>query len=197
MSLQVGTLDRRYGIGLVVALGAFLLLKTGPFANEETRVVAPTESIPLAEQRLQKLRQAASTVAAREAILKQAQAELATRETGLLKGNTTAEAQAELIELLQSVAKANGIETHGVERKTEAVVNGDYGEVGVEVAFNCGIEQLVNLLAALADQPQILATNDVRISGGTDKKKAVQVRLGVSGIVPRKLLPQKKAGTTL
>jgi len=197
MSLQVGTLDRRYAFVLLAAVVAFVLLKSGPFASSDTVVVAPTESIPMAEKRLEKLRQAAATVAAKEEILKQAQAELATRESGLLKGDTQAQAQAQLIELVQSVAKSNGIETHGVERMTEAVVNGDYGEVGVEVAFNCGIEQLVNLLAALADQPQILATNEVRISGGSDKKKMVQVRLGVSGIVPRKLLPEKKAGTTL
>jgi len=197
MSLQVGALDRRYAIALLAALGAFVLLKAGPFASQDTSVVAPTESVSLAERRLEKVRQAASTVPARETILKQAQAELATRENGLLKGDTKAQAQAQLIELVQSVAKANGIETHGVERMTEGVVNADYGEVGVEVAFTCGIEQLVNLLASLADQPQILATDDVRISGGTDKKKMVQVRLAVNGIVPRKLLPEKKAGTNL
>jgi Tfp pilus assembly protein PilO len=197
MSLQVGTLDRRYAIALLAGLGAFLLLKVGPFASQDTTIVAPIESVSMAERRLEKVRQAASTVPARETILKQAQAEVATRENGLLKGDTKAQAQAQLIELVQSVAKANGVETHGVERMTEGVVNADYGEVGVEVAFTCGIEQLVNLLASLADQPQILATDDVRISGGTDKKKMVQVRLAVSGIVPRKLLPEKKAGTNL
>jgi Tfp pilus assembly protein PilO len=197
MSVQVGNLDRRHGIALLAALVAFVVLKSGPFASQNTQVVAPTETIAGAEQRLEKLRQAAATVPAREAILKQAQAELATRESGLLKGDTKAQAQAQLIELVQSVAQANGIGIHGVERMTEAVVNGDYGEVGVEVVFNCGIEQLVNLLAALADQPQILATNEVRIAGGTDKKKLVQVRLDVSGIVPRKLLPEKKPGTNL
>ena len=37
--------------------------------------------------------------------------------------------------------------------------------------FGCGIDQLVNFLAALADQPQILATNEIRVTGGADKKK--------------------------
>jgi len=194
MSLQVGTLDRRYAVALAAALGAFLVLKAGPFASHDTAVVAPTESVSMAERRLEKVRQAASTVPARESILKQAQAELAAREKGLLQGDTKAQAQAQLIEVVQSVAKANGIETHGVERMMESVVNADYGQVGVEVAFTCGIEELINLLAALADQPQILATDDVRISGGGDKKKKVQVRLAVSGIVRRKLLPEKKAG---
>ncbi len=60
------------------------------------------------------------------------------------------------------------------------------------VTFTCGIEQLVNLLAALANQPQILATNEIQVTGGTDKKKNVQVRLSLSGVVPRKLVPEKK-----
>ena len=77
-----------------------------------------------------------------------------------------------MIELVQSVAKANGIETHGVERMTEAVVNGDYGEVGVEVAFTCGIEQLVNLLAALADQPQLVTTEEFRQSRRTTRRRS-------------------------
>jgi hypothetical protein len=196
MSLEVGTLNRRYLLALLAAVVVFALLKTGPFASQATPVVAPAESVAGAEQRLEKLRQAAATVSAREAIFKQAQAELAKRESGLLTGNTPAEAQAQLIEILQSAAKANGIETHGVERMTEAAVNGDYAEVGVSVVFNCGIEQLINLLASLVDQPQILSTNEVRITGGSDKKKIVQVRLGVSGIVPRKLLPQKRGSTS-
>jgi len=196
MSLQVGTLDRKYAVFLAVSVVLFGVLKFGSSSGGGTTVVAATDSIPLAEKRLEKLRQAAATVPAKEQILKQAQAELAARAGGLLKGDTKAQAQAQLMELVQSVAKANGIETKGVERWTEAAIDNDFGEVGVEVTFGCGIEQLVNLLAALADQPQILATNEVRINGGTDKKKLVQVRLGVSGIVPRKLLPEKKAGTT-
>jgi Type II secretion system (T2SS), protein M subtype b len=195
MSLQVGTLDRRYATLLAVAVVLFAIFKFGGSSGSGPAVVTASDSIPLSEKRLEKLRQAAATVPAEEAIVKQAQAELAARESGLLKGDTKDQAQAELVELMQSVAKANGIDVRGVERYTQAPIDSDYGEVGVEVTFTCGIEQLVNLLAALADQPQILATNAVRINGGTDKKKQIQVRLGVSGIVPRKLLPEKKAGT--
>jgi Type II secretion system (T2SS), protein M subtype b len=195
MSLQVGTVDRKYAALLAVSLVLFVLLKFGS-SNSGTTVVGATDSVPLAEKRLEKLRQAAATVPAKEEILKQAQAELKTRESGLLKGDTKDQAQAQLIELVQNVAKANGIDVHGVERQTQAVIDNDYGEVGVDVTFTCGIEQLINLLAALADQPQILATNQVHVNGGNDKKKLVQVRLGVSGLVPRRLLPEKKAGTT-
>ena len=63
------------------------------------------------------------------------------------------------------------------------------------VRFACDIVQLVNLMAALADYPQILATDEMRIAGGSDKKKNVQVLLTVSTVVARKLLPEKKGGT--
>jgi hypothetical protein len=197
MSLQMGTLNRKYAVYLVVSLVLFAIFKFGASSNSGTTVVAATDTIPLAEKRLDKLRQLAATVPAKEELEKQAKAEVDARETGLLKGDTKEQAQAELLQIVQAVAKANGIDTHGVDRYTEAVINPDYGAVGVEVTFTCGIENLINLMAALADQQQILATDDVRINSGNDlKKKLIQVRLGVSGIVPRKLLPQKKVGTT-
>jgi hypothetical protein len=65
----------------------------------------------------------------------------------------------------------------------------------VTVRFACDIVQLVNLMAALADHQQILATDELRITGGNDKKKNVQVLLTVSTVVARKLLPEKKGGT--
>jgi len=193
--MTVGSLDRRNLVLLAVSLVVMAVLRFVVLADRgASSVVAPTESVPLAERRLDHLRQMASTLAGEEQMLKQAQAELATREAGMLKADTRPQAQAQLIDRVQAVAKANGIDSHGVERMADALVSNDYGEVTVEVAFTCGIEQLVNLLAALADEPQILATSEIRISGGTDKNKNVQVHLAVTGIVPRKLFPEKKGG---
>jgi hypothetical protein len=194
--MTIGNLDRRSRAWLVA--GAALLIpaaawRFGLFAGSDAGTV-PAEAIPIAEKRLESLRVRAASVAGKEARLKQAQAELATREKGILKADTKAQAQAQLIELLEAIAKANGIEVHGVERMSESVLSGDYGEVGVEVAFVCGIDQLVNLMAALADQPQILAANELRINGGNDKKKNIQVHLSVGALVARKLLPEKKGG---
>jgi len=195
--MTIGNLDRRSRAWLIA--GAALLIpaaawRFGLFAGLDTGTVAAAEAIPIAESRLQSLRAKAASVAGKEARLKQAQAELATREKGILKADTKNQAQAQLLELVQGIAKANGIEVRGVERMGEAVVSGDYGEVSVEVAFVCGIDQLVNLMAALADQPQILATNDLRINGGNGKNKNIQVHLSVGALVARKLLPEKKAG---
>lgn len=195
--MTIGNLDRRSRAMLVA--GAALLIpaaawRFGLFGSSDAGTVAAAQAIPIDENRLQSLRVKAASVPGKEERLRQAQGELATREKGILKADTKAQAQAQLLEMVQFIAKTNGIEVRGVERMSEAVISSDYGEVGVEVAFVCGIDQLVNLMAALADQPQILATNELRINGGNDKKKNIQVHLSVGALVARKLLPEKKGG---
>ena len=129
-------------------------------------------------------------------MLKQVSAELAIREHGLLIADTVPQAQAQLVTLIQRVARDSGFSALGVETMNVKPLANDYGEVSVSVAFNCGIDQLVNFLTGLANEPQLLATNEINISGGSDKKKMLQVRLSLSGVVPKKLLPVKKAGVS-
>lgn len=192
--MTVGTLDRKTILFLVAGLAVIGILRFGVYGDRGGEVVAPSESIPKAEQRLQRVRQLASMLPGKEAVLKQASAELAAREKGLLPGDTVEQAQVWLQSLIQRVAQANGFNAPGLEARNVKPLANDYGEVSVSVAFTCGIEQLVNFLAAIANQPEVLATNEINISGGGDKKKNVQVRLTLSGVVPKKLLPAKKAG---
>jgi hypothetical protein len=55
----------------------------------------------------------------------------------------------------------------------------------------------VNLLAALANQPELLSTSEIQITGSADKNKVIQVRLTLSGVVSRKLNQEKKIGGAL
>jgi len=193
MSTAIGTLDRKkLGILLVgVALLATRLVTL--FRDVPAAVVASAESVPIAERRLERMRQLAATVPGKEAVLQQARAELAVREAGILKADTAAQAGAQLLDVIRKAAMVNGIDARGAEEvnRVKPLAN-DYGEVSVTVTFNCGIEQLVNFLAALANEPQILATNEINVSGGNDKNKTVQVRLSLSGVVPKKLVPERK-----
>jgi hypothetical protein len=151
--------------------------------------------VPLAEKRLELVRQKTATVSGKTALLKQAAAELEAREKGILQADTAAQAQAQLLDIIHRLAAGNGFDARGAEELREArPLGSDYGEVSVTGSFTCQIEQLVNFLAQLANEPQILATNVIRINGTNDKKKTVQVRLSLSGVVPRKLVPVKKAG---
>src|SRR4029077_17242474 len=175
-------------LGLLVAI----VLRSGLSNDSSGVVVAPSDSIPAAEHRLERLRPLDATVPGKEEVLKKALAELDTRHAGMLKADTSAQAQAQLIEVIRRVAMANGIDARGAEEMRVRPLANDYGEVSVTVTFSCAIEQLVNFLAALANEPQILATNEINISGGNDKKKNVQVRLGLSAVVPKKLVPAKR-----
>src|SRR6185312_2616209 len=196
MALEMGTFDRRLGFLLAGAAALFLILRFGVYGGSSSEpVVAANDSIPMAEARLVRLRQLAATVPGKQDLVMHAQAELADREKGVLRADTEAQADAQLLEILQNTTKANGIDARGVQEFGRQVIShsDDYGEIWTTVTFTCGTEQLVNLLAALANQPQILATNEINISGGNDKKKNIQVRLAVSALVPRKLIPKRGA----
>jgi hypothetical protein len=192
--MNVGTLDRKTLTFLVTGLAVIVVLRFGVYGDRGSEVVAPSESIPKAEQRLQRVRQLAAMLPGKEAVLRQASAELASREKGLLVADTVPQAQGALLLLIQRIAQANGFNAPGAEGRDAKPLGNDYGEVSVSVAFTCGIEQLVNFLAAIANEPQVLATNEINIMGGADKRKNLQVRLSLSGVVPKKLLPVKKTG---
>jgi hypothetical protein len=190
--VNLGTLDRRALLMLLGGLLAIAILRFGVYGGHPAAVVAASDSIPLAEKRLARLREVAATVPGKETVLKAATAELQTREKGMLKADTVPQAEARLQEVIRSVGTANGIDARGMEDQRFKPMGSDYAEVSVTVSFVCGIEQLVNFMAALANEPELLATNSIQITGGNDKKKNIQVRLSLSGVVPKKLLPEKK-----
>ena len=195
--MSFGTLDRKTAILWISCIAAILFFRYVVLADRSPAVVAASESAPMAEKRLARLRQIAATVPGKEALMKLATGELESREKGMLKAETGAQAQAQLQELLHKVGASNGIDIRGVEEARVKVLGSDYGEVSVTVRFTCLIEQLVNLLAGLANEPELLSTNQIQITGGADKNKAIQVRLTLSGVVPKKLALEKKTGSAL
>lgn len=190
-----GNLDRRLIILLsLMVVGVILRYAVFTDRGRTAVVVAePADSIPKAERRLQHLREQAALVPAKEAMLKQAQAELAEREKGIIKMETGAQAQAHLLDTIHRIGTQAGFDVRGAEQFTEVRPLGtDYAMVSVTASFTCAIDQLVNFLALLPAEPEIVSTNEIQVSGGNDKKKNLQVRLSLSGVVPRSLLPKKK-----
>ena len=195
--MQTGSLDKRTAIGLLAAavLAAAVIVSYSSSSSTSAPVAAGSaQTIPLAEARLKHLRDLASTVPGKEELAKKAKAELADREQGLLMADSEDSAKAKLLEITQRVARANQIDVRGMQQFGDKILTQDYGELLATVQFTCGVDQLVNFLSALGTQPQLLATNDIRISGGTDPKKNLQVRMSVTAVVPRSLIP-KKGGT--
>ena len=195
MNFEIGTLDRRKLVILVAGLVLLVIVLVARQGDSPAPGVAAADSIPLAERRLERLRQLAAPVPGKEGVLQQARTEIQGREAGILRSDTAPQAQAQLMDVIRRVATANGIDARGAEELRVRPLANDYGEVLVAVTFTCGIEQLVNFLAALANESEIIATDEINVSGGNDKKKAVQVRLSLSGVVPKKLVPAKRAAT--
>jgi Tfp pilus assembly protein PilO len=192
-----GSFDRKTGIMLGAGVAAILLIKFVVLADRQPDVVSAAGNVPAAEARLKRVREVAASVDAREAQYKLAMADLQSREKGMLKAETGAQAQALLLERLHRVGLANDIDIRGVEEQRIRPLGADYGEASVSVRFTCGIEQLVNFLAALANEPDLFSTNDINITGTTDAKKAIQVRLTLAGVVSKKIAQEKKTGGAL
>jgi hypothetical protein len=154
--------------------------------------------VELAEQRLANLRNIAATLPKKEEILKQVAVDLERREQGLIRAETGAQAQAQLVSILTRLGNEENppVEIRATELGAiSALPGGAYGAAHVTVQFQCGIAQLINFLAALSAQPELISTRDVQISSSNAKQKTIRVRLTVAGVVPRTLVPDKKGAS--
>lgn len=192
---NVSERDRRalvgLGIGLVVAAVLYFGFPGNSGSSGAGSVSAAAENTALAQQRLARLRQIAATVPGREAALKQTNADLADRELGILRTDTAPQAEAALIEIARRIAKDEQIDLRGGDFGAPKIV-GDYGLVYATVTFDCRVEQLVNFLADLSRAPELVAPSEERIASGNPKEKTMNVRMVLTGVVPKKLVPQKK-----
>ena len=93
--MSFGTLDRKTAILWISGVAVILIFRFFVLADRSPAVVAASESAPMAEKRLERLRQIAATVPGKEALMKQASGELESREKGMLKAETGAQAQAQ------------------------------------------------------------------------------------------------------
>jgi hypothetical protein len=133
----------------------------------------------------------------KQKILEQVSGDLALREKGILIADTAQQAQAQIFQILRKLAHD---ENPPVELRSQEIgavrPYGEYGQVFVTVQIECGIDQLINILVGMSARPELIASNELRINSGNPKEKTIGVRMVVSGIVPRKLVPGKKGAGT-
>jgi hypothetical protein len=193
VSAPISDRDRRALILLGAALAVYAVIYfvypggSATVPNSSTS----SESAALAKQRLARLRQLATTVPAREAMLKQTSSDLAAREHGIIQADTAPQAQAALLEIARRLGKNEMIDVRGGDFGAPKAF-GDYGLVYTTITFDCHIEQLVNLLADFSQEPEIVVPSEERISAGNPKDKTMTVRMVLAGMVAKKLVPEKK-----
>jgi hypothetical protein len=197
--VTLGPRDRRALMLLGAAAIVCVVLWIALPAQRQTDVVTFVDTIPAAAKRLSGVRQSAATFPAEERSQQAAAAQLAAREKGMLQADTPAQAQAQLIQIMRRLAAAQEppIDVRSAEVGKTQPLGDSYGEVTVPVSFVCRIDQLVNLLADVTAQPELLAAGGLRITAGDAKDKVVNVRLTLSAVVPRKLVPEKRGAGLL
>jgi hypothetical protein len=189
--------DRRL---LMVWLGVMMLgalVYYWPEPSVETGAgEASVDQLELAQKRRLRLQQMVATAPAKQDVLKSVRADIAEREKGLIVADTAAQAQAQLVQVLRQVGRQQTppLELRGTEGGIVAPLGDDYGMVATTVALDCPVEALVNYLTDLTRQKEILSTQEIRVGATASKQKILSVRLTVSGVVPRRLAPEKKAG---
>ncbi|MCC7176619.1 MAG: hypothetical protein IT159_15605 [Bryobacterales bacterium] len=186
--------DRRALMALGVVAAA-LLASELVLTRRESAASAPSgDSVPAAARRLARVRQTAGSLPAAEADLAAASQALAGREKGVLQADTLPQAQAQLLQIARRVSslQAPPIEIRAVEVGRARPLTPDYAEISVPLTFQCRIEQLVNFLADLTSQPELLATSELRLGEANPKEKFINVRLTLTAVVPARLAPDKK-----
>ncbi len=194
--------DRRalFVLGGALVLGGILYWYSNSSSSPSSsagsaKISAPVDSVDRTQKRLAMLRRQAATLPGKEAVLKQVSLELAEREKGLIPGDTAEQAQAQLLQIVKRVAQQQTppLEVGQVELGRPRPFGSAYGQVSVSITVTCRIEDLVNFLAALSAQPELTATEEIRFGTSNPKQKTMPVRLTVSGLVARRLVPTRKA----
>src|SRR5580698_8748562 len=178
-------------LAAAVALGALLEFVVLPDKSAPAAVAVSLSSAQL-RQRLTLLRQTAAVLPVREAFLKQSSADLADRERGIIPGDTAAQAQSELLQTATRVGKANQLDVRSGDFGAPKAF-GDYAIVYATVSFDCHPEQLLNFLADLTREQELIVPSEERIVSGNPKEKTMTVRMVLAGVVAKKLIPEKKS----
>lgn len=197
--MTISARDQKLLAVWVVVVGAaawyFLRPDSGPVSILPAS--ASVESVDMAEQRLERLRNIAATAPAKQDVLKGVAAELAAREQGLIRAETVQQAQAQMLSVMRELVGLEALEIRSMEFAAVEPFGDGYGLAPVRVQFECRMAQLVNILAGLAARPELMATRDFQILASNPKEKTVRVTLSVVGVVPKSLVPEKKKGSGL
>jgi len=188
--------DRRALTLAGICAAIFVAIALWP-EGDAVKTVGAVDSIPLGEQRLQRLRQRAAALPGRTEALDKIQKDLAKREKGLIQAETAQQAQAQMLQIARRIWQSQQppMEVRNIEFQPTRAFGEFYGETAITASVEGTIEQIVNLLADLGAQPELVSVSDIAFGAANPKDKKIQVRLTISALVPKKLIPAKKPVT--
>lgn len=192
--------DRRALILLGVAVTLFLVLQLDMFSPSSAGGAAASDAaLDALEQRLQLAQVQARQRPLTEAELSAAQKRLEKVESRLLESADPALAQAEMRSLVGQLLDAEGIPLRASRFSPVKLEQDRYAQVPLVVEFTCGIEQMVNFMAAISNSSRLLATRDIRIRPDKPEVKSIAVVMTVAGFLPLDRAPElaeKAAGAS-
>lgn len=183
--------DRRALLLLGGAVALFLLLQTDFLIPKPGGgASAPSgDEVSALEQQLRLTRERARLKPLHEVELGAARDRLAGLETRLLTSEDAALAQAEMRSLVGDLLAQEGVDLTSSRFGTVKLERNVYAQVPLAVEFTCGSDQLVNLLAAIADSSRLLTTRDIAIRPANADVKSLRVMMTVSGYLPLERTP--------
>lgn len=195
--MTISARDRRalllLGLGVAAVLGWRLWT-----AQSTATAVASTINlpIPVLEKRIANLRERAALNPAKQEVQEQLAKVVEEREKALLRADTPQQAQAALLAKVRAVLERQDppLQAGQIDMSSIGSAGEDYGEVAVTVAFPCAVEQLVNVIADIRAMEEAVATRNIAVTLGNRQKKILNVRLTVSALIPRELVPEPTGG---
>lgn len=187
--------DKR-ALKLLSGAGAvFLLLQFGLPAPSggESAADAPSSSLAALEERLQTAQMRVRRKPLGDAELASAERLLASIESGLLDSPDPALAQAEMRSRAGDLLLAEGIVMSSSRFAAVELEGEHYARVPIDVTFSCGIEQLVNLMAAVANSDRLLTSRRIRVRPDKKEIKSVRVEMRLAGYLPVERAPELDA----
>ncbi len=195
--MTISARDRRALLLLGVGIAALLGWRVWN-ARSAATVNASTVHLPISvlEKRLASLRERAALNPAKKEVREQLAKVVEEREKALLRADTPQQAQAALLAKVRAVLErqAPPLQAGQIDMTPIGSAGEDYGEVAVAVAFPCAIEQLVNVLSDIRAMEDAVATSRVSITLANRQKKILNVRLTISALTPRELVPEPTGG---
>jgi Tfp pilus assembly protein PilO len=189
MAAAMSTRDRRALMLLGGAVVLFALLQFDVImpGGAGTMTAAPVAAV---EEQLLTAQVAARQRPLTDVELKAAQATLENAEKRLLLSETAALASAEMREIVGKILEAEGIKMDASQFGRAELEGDHYTQIPLVVRFNCAIEQVVNLMAAIGNAGPLLTTRQVRINPSKSETKTVAVQITVAGYLPVSRTPE-------